>query len=35
MTLNFATSVWIAAFLIGTLMFASERIQSQGPLVAA
>jgi len=38
MTLNYMSSVWIAAFLVGgTLMFAraGERIQSQGPLVAA
>ncbi len=38
MTLNYMSSVWIAAFLVGgTLMFAKagERIQSQGPLVAA
>ena len=37
MTLNYMSSVWIAAFLVGgTLMFtkAEERIQSQGPLVA-
>ena len=38
MTLNYMSSVWIAAFLVGgSLMFAraGERIQSQGPLVAA
>jgi S-adenosylmethionine uptake transporter len=38
MTLNYMSSVWIAAFLVGgTLMFAKagERIQSQGALVAA
>ena len=38
MTLNYMSSVWIAAFLVGgSLMFAKagERIQSQGPLVAA
>ena len=38
MTLNYMSSVWIAAFLVGgTLMFAKagERIQSQGPLVLA
>lgn len=38
MTLNYMSSVWIAAFLVGgTLMFAKagERIQSQGPLIAA
>ena len=38
MTLNYMSSVWIAAFLVGgTLMFtkAVERIQSQGALVAA
>ena len=38
MTLNYMSSVWIAAFLVGgTLMFAKagERVQSQGPLVAA
>lgn len=38
MTLNYMSSVWIAAFLVGgSLMFAraDERIQSQGPLVAA
>ncbi len=38
MTLNYMSSVWIAAFLVGgTLMFAKtgQRIQSQGPLVAA
>ena len=38
MTLNYMSSVWIAAFLVGgTLMFAraGERVQSQGPLVAA
>jgi len=37
MTLNYMSSVWIAAFLVGgTLMFAKagERIQSQGLLVA-
>jgi len=37
MTLNYMSSVWIAAFLVGgTLMFAKagERIQSQGILVA-
>jgi len=37
-TLNYMSSVWIAAFLVGgTLMFAKtgERIQSQGPLIAA
>ena len=38
MTLNYMSSVWIAAFLVGgTLMFAKadQKIQSQGPLVAA
>ncbi len=38
MTLNYMSSVWIAAFLVGgTLMFAKagERVQSQGPLVMA
>ena len=38
MTLNYMSSVWIAAFLVGgTLMFAKvgERTPSQGPLVAA
>ena len=38
MTLNYMSSVWIAAFLVGgTLVFAKagERIQSQGPLVTA
>ena len=38
MTLNYMSSVWIAAFLVGgTLMFArrGERIPSQGVLVAA
>ena len=38
MTLNYMSSVWIAAFLVGgTLMFAKagERLQSQGPLVLA
>ena len=38
MTLNYMSSVWIAAFLVGgTLMFAKagEPIQSQGALVAA
>ena len=38
MTLNYMSSVWIAAFLVGgTLMFAKagEHIQSQGPLVMA
>ncbi len=38
MTLNYMSSVWIAAFLVGgTLMFAKagERIQPQGPLVLA
>ena len=38
MTLNYMSSVWIAAFLVGgTLMFAKagEKIQSQGPLVLA
>ena len=37
MTLNYMSSVWIAAFLVGgTLMFskADQKIQSQGPLVA-
>jgi S-adenosylmethionine uptake transporter len=38
MTLNYMSSVWIAAFLVGgTLMFAKagQRIESQGPLVLA
>ncbi len=38
MTLNYMSSVWIAAFLVGgTLVFAKagERIESQGALVAA
>ena len=38
MTLNYMSSVWIAAFLVGgTLMFAKagQKIQSQAPLVGA
>jgi S-adenosylmethionine uptake transporter len=38
MTLNYMSSVWIAAFLVGgSLMFAKagERVPAQGPLVAA
>ena len=38
MTLNYMSSVWIAAFLVGgTLMFAKpgQAVQSQGPLVLA